>query len=109
MHQIELDFMRGMVSILNEVSEVYYNTGESIITNEQYDVRLQDLKQLEEETGVVFANSPTIKDNQDTIFKAKYFVCNQEFDSAKLEKMKELGIKIITEEELENELVETLN
>ena len=60
MNQIELDIMRGMVSILNEASEAYYNTGNPIMTDEQFDARLNDLKQLEEETGFVLANSPTI-------------------------------------------------
>ncbi len=58
--QIELDMMRGMVSILNEASNAYYNTGNPIMTDEQFDARLADLRQLEEETGLVLANSPTI-------------------------------------------------
>lgn len=59
MNAIELDMMRGMVSILNEASEAYYNTGNPIMTDAQFDARLNDLRQLEEETGFVFANSPT--------------------------------------------------
>lgn len=58
--QIELDMMRGMVSILNEASDRYYNGKSPIMTDEQFDMRLADLKQLEEETGVVLSNSPTI-------------------------------------------------
>lgn len=58
-NQIELDIMKGMVSILNEASNAYYNTGNPIMTDEQFDARLEDLRQLEEETGFVFANSPT--------------------------------------------------
>ena len=61
MNQIELDIMRGMVSILNEASNAYYNTGHPIMTDEQFDMRLDDLRQFEEETGFVFANSPTQK------------------------------------------------
>ena len=59
MNQIELDMMKGMVSILNEASNAYYNTGHPIMTDEQFDMRLADLKQFEEETGFVFSNSPT--------------------------------------------------
>ena len=59
-NQIELDMMRGMVSILNEASDRYYNGKSPIMTDEQFDMRLADLKQLEEETGVVLSNSPTI-------------------------------------------------
>lgn len=57
--QIELDIMKGMVSILNEAANAYYNTGTPIMSDEQFDARLSDLKQLEEETGFVLANSPT--------------------------------------------------
>lgn len=60
MNKIELDMMRGMVSILNEASDRYYNGKSPIMTDEQFDMRLADLKQLEEETGVVLSNSPTI-------------------------------------------------
>ena len=59
MNEMQLDIMRGMVSILNQASEAYYNTGNPIMTDEQFDARLEDLRQFEEETGFVFANSPT--------------------------------------------------
>ena len=60
MNAIELDMMRSMVSILNEASEAYYNTGKPIMTDAQFDARLADLRLLEEETGVILSNSPTI-------------------------------------------------
>ncbi len=59
MNAIEKDIMKGLVSILNEASDRYYNSGNPIMTDAQFDARLADLKQLEEETGFVFANSPT--------------------------------------------------
>lgn len=59
MNAIELDIMKGLVSILNEASDRYYNSGNPIMTDAQFDARLADLKQLEEETGFIFANSPT--------------------------------------------------
>ena len=59
-NQIELDMMRGMVSILNEASDRYYNGKPLIMSDEQFDARLEDLRQLEEETGFVLSNSPTI-------------------------------------------------
>ena len=61
MNAIKLNIMKGMVSILNEASEAYYNTGIPIMTDEQFDARLEDLRQLEEEMGFVLANSPTQK------------------------------------------------
>ena len=59
MNEIEKNIMLGMISILNEASEAYYNTGNPIMTDEQFDARLADLKQFEEETGIVFSHSPT--------------------------------------------------
>lgn len=59
MNKMQLDIMKDMISILNEASEAYYNTGTPIMTDEQFDTRLEDLRQLEEETGFVFSNSPT--------------------------------------------------
>lgn len=61
MNPVEFDIMKGLVSILNEASEAYYNTGHPIMSDEQFDVRLEDLRQLEEDTGFAFANSPTQK------------------------------------------------
>lgn len=58
-NNIELNIMKGMVSILNEASDAYYNTGNPIMSDEQFDARLEDLRQLEEETGFVLVNSPT--------------------------------------------------
>lgn len=59
MNSVELDIMRSMVSILNEASERYYS-GKPIMTDEQFDARLKDLQQLEEETNFILSNSPSI-------------------------------------------------
>jgi DNA ligase (NAD+) len=59
MNEIERNLMKGMVSILNEAANAYYNTGNPIMSDEQYDMRLEDLRQMEEETGFSFSNSPT--------------------------------------------------
>lgn len=59
MNSIELDIMRGMVSILNDASEAYYNTGKPIMSDEEFDMRLEDLRQFEEETSFILSNSPT--------------------------------------------------
>lgn len=56
MNSIELDIMKGMVSILNEASDRYYNGKPLIMSDSEFDSRLADLKQFEEETGFVLAN-----------------------------------------------------
>lgn len=59
MTEIEKKIMLGMISILNQASEAYYS-GNPIMSDEAFDIRLQDLLELERETGIVFSNSPTI-------------------------------------------------
>lgn len=59
MNEIERNLMKGMVSILNEAAEAYYNTGSPIMSDEMYDMRLEDLRQMERETGFSFSSSPT--------------------------------------------------
>ena len=44
---------------LNIASEAYYNTGQPIMSDAEFDGKLEELRQWEEETGIVLANSPT--------------------------------------------------
>lgn len=59
MKSIEKEMMFSMISILNDASYAYYNTGNPIMLDKEFDMRLEDLKEFEKETGVVFSNSPT--------------------------------------------------
>lgn len=47
------------VKELNKASEAYYNTGQPIMSDVEFDNKLEELRQWEEETGIVLANSPT--------------------------------------------------
>lgn len=47
------------VNELNKASEAYYNTGQPIMSDAEFDNKLEELRQWEEETGIVLANSPT--------------------------------------------------
>lgn len=44
---------------LNRASEAYYNTGQQIMSDYEFDQKLEELRQWEEETGIVLSNSPT--------------------------------------------------
>lgn len=57
MNKIDKDIMLGMISILNEAIEAHKN-GNPIMTDEQFGIRMLDLKQFEEETGFILSNSP---------------------------------------------------
>ena len=60
MTEFERDMMLSMISILNEASDAYYNGKQLLMSDSQFDARLADLQELEKETGVIFANSPSI-------------------------------------------------
>lgn len=47
------------VNELNNASEAYYNTGQPIMSDYEFDQKLEELRQWEEETGIVLSNSPT--------------------------------------------------
>lgn len=47
------------VNELNKASEAYYNTGQTIMSDAEFDNKLEELKQWEKETGIVLSNSPT--------------------------------------------------
>ena len=44
---------------LNIASEAYYNTGQPIMSDAEFDNKLEELRQWEKETGIVLTNSPT--------------------------------------------------
>ena len=45
---------------LNRASEAYYNTGQPIMSDYEFDKKIEELRQWEEETGIVLSNSPTL-------------------------------------------------
>lgn len=60
MNAIEREMIFGMTSLLNDALEAKKD-GCPFMSTEQYETRLNDLKQLEEETGFILVNSPTRK------------------------------------------------
>lgn len=55
----KIDRIKELVNILNEASRAYYSESREIMTNYEYDALYDELTKLEEETGIVLANSPT--------------------------------------------------
>lgn len=52
--------IKELIDILNEASKAYYQSDKEIMSNYEYDTMYDELKELEEETGMVFSNSPTV-------------------------------------------------
>ena len=61
MEQNSAGRMKELVELLNRASESYYAKDTEIMSNLEYDKLYDELEQLEKETGVVLANSPTVK------------------------------------------------
>lgn len=48
-----------LVELLNRASDSYYNSGQTIMNDAEFDLLMEELKTLESESGIVLSNSPT--------------------------------------------------
>lgn len=55
-----MDKMQELINELNKASELYYNGKDSFLTDKEFDLKLKELKKLEQETKIIYSNSPTI-------------------------------------------------
>lgn len=60
MKLIEKEMIHGMTNLLNDAIEAY-NLGKPIIDDGQFDMRINDLRELEKETGYMLTSSPNEK------------------------------------------------
>ena len=51
--------MQYLIETLNHAADVYYNTGEEVMPNFEYDALYDELEDLETETGIILPDSPT--------------------------------------------------
>lgn len=57
----KIDRIKELTELLNKASDSYYNTGDTIMEDHEFDTLLEELRSLEQETGFVMATSPTHK------------------------------------------------
>lgn len=57
----KIERMKELIHDLNKASDSYYGSGTTLMSDAEFDSKLLELKQLEEETNTVFPNSPTNK------------------------------------------------
>lgn len=55
----KIDSIKELVELLNQASSAYYNTGNTIMEDNEFDALMDELKSLEQETGFIMSNSPT--------------------------------------------------
>lgn len=60
-YQDKKERMRELIDKLNEASRAYYAQDREIISNFEYDALYDELQELEKDTGVVLAGSPTMR------------------------------------------------
>ena len=61
MQMNKINRIKELVALLNRASDAYYNTGNTIMEDREFDALVEELRRLEQETGCVMANSPTHK------------------------------------------------
>lgn len=67
----KVDRIKELISTLNKASDAYYNSGDPIMTDYEWDNLYDELVKLEEETGVVYPNSPTQQVGYSVVDKIK--------------------------------------
>lgn len=66
-----MDKMKELVTRLNQYRDAYYNRNESLVSDREYDELFDQLAALEEQTGIVYANSPTATVGYTAVSKLK--------------------------------------
>ena len=51
--------IKELIRLVNEAGKAYYQEDREIMSNYEYDALYDELAALEQETGVIFAGSPT--------------------------------------------------
>ncbi len=57
----KIDKIKELTELLNKASDTYYNTGNTIMEDREFDALVEELRNIEQETGFVMATSPTHK------------------------------------------------
>jgi len=84
----KISLMKQWVEKLNLASEAYYNGKGELMTDYEWDSLFDQLKALEDETGVILPDSPTNKVSEDTISGQKEA---HEFAALSLAKTKQVS------------------
>ncbi|MFA9377231.1 MAG: NAD-dependent DNA ligase LigA [Lachnotalea sp.] len=57
----KIDRIKELIEILNNAGKAYYQEATEVMSNYEYDALYDELVALEQETGVILGNSPTVK------------------------------------------------
>lgn len=79
----------NLINELNHASDEYYNNNNSIMSDQEWDEKFSLLKKIEKETGIQFANSPTI--NVGYIVKSELETVKHTHPMLSLDKTKDIN------------------
>lgn len=91
MNEIKKKEMEALIKALNEASSAYYNGGTSSMSDREWDAMFDQLKKMEEETGVVYPNSPT-QGVGAPVKVDKLLEVRHEFPARSLDKTKDISV-----------------
>lgn len=57
----KIEKIKELTGLLNKASDTYYNTGNTIMEDREFDTLVEELRNIEQETGFVMETSPTHK------------------------------------------------
>lgn len=57
----KIERIKELTEVLNRASGAYYNSGNTIMNDAEFDMLLDELKELEKSSGIILSNSPTHK------------------------------------------------
>lgn len=81
--------MIELVTLLNKASDAYYNTGNEIMSNKEYDALFEELKQLEQSSRIILSDSPTQKVGYEAVSELKKE--RHEYAALSLDKTKDIN------------------
>ncbi len=85
----EFNRMRELIDLLNQAGRAYYQESREIMSNYEYDALYDELRNLEETTGTVMADSPTVHVGYEVISQLPKE--NHEAPMLSLDKTKEIA------------------
>lgn len=91
MNETKKKEMETLIKSLNEASSAYYNGGTSSMSDREWDAMFDQLKKMEEETGVVYPNSPT-RGVGAPVKVDKLLEVRHEFPARSLDKTKDISV-----------------
>lgn len=85
-----MEEMKEIIEKLNKAADTYYNNGEEIISNYEYDMLFDKLVDFENKTGIILSDSPTQKVGSNVLQSSKLKKVTHKHPALSLDKTKSI-------------------